>query len=80
ALDDYVDLRSVPKLRHFGKNDVIDLLRLAVPFDYIFISGLDVDHYRFVEGFSIDTDWPPAYLEAYESDQLIRVDPFVQAA
>ncbi|MGO6819727.1 helix-turn-helix transcriptional regulator [Rhizobium leguminosarum] len=80
ALDDYVDLRSVPKLRHFGKNDVIDRLRLAVPFDYIFISGLDVDHYRFGEGFSIDTDLPPAYLEAYEADQLIRVDPFVHAA
>jgi LuxR family transcriptional regulator len=80
ALDDYVDLRSVPKHRHFEKNDIIERFRSAVPFDYIAISGLDVDHYRFGQGFSIDTDLPPAYVEAYEADQLSRVDPFVQAA
>ncbi len=80
ALDDYVDLRSVPKHRHFGQNDIIDRLRKAVPFDFIFISGLDVDHYRFGEGFSIDTDLPPAFIEAYMGDKLPLVDPFVIAA
>ncbi|NLR97108.1 LuxR family transcriptional regulator [Rhizobium sp. P38BS-XIX] len=80
ALDDYIDLRSVPKHRYFGQNDLIDRLRRAVPFDYIFISGIDVDHYRFGEGFSIDTDLPPAFIEAYMSDKLPQVDPFVLAA
>lgn len=80
ALDDYIDLRSVPKHRYFGKNDIIDRFRKAVPFDYIFISGLDVDHYRFGAGFSIDTDLPPAYLEAYYADELYKEDPFVRAA
>ncbi len=80
ALDEYVDLQSVPKHRHFGKNDIIDRFRKAVPFDYIFVAGLDVDHYRLGSGFSIDTDLPPAYLEAYHNDKLAKEDPFVIAA
>ncbi|MDR7145475.1 autoinducer binding domain-containing protein [Rhizobium sp. BE258] len=80
ALDDYIDLRSVPKHRYFGQNDMIDRLRKAVPFDYIFISGLDVDHYRFGQGFSIDTDLPPAFIEAYMGDKIPQIDPFVLAA
>ncbi|OJF99517.1 DNA-binding protein [Rhizobium sp. 58] len=80
ALDNYSDLRSVPRHRHFGQNDILDRLRLAVPFDYVAISGLDVDHYRFGEGFSIDTDMPPAFLDAYEADRLYVTDPFVLAA
>lgn len=80
ALDGFIDLRSVPKHRHFGKNEIVDRLRLAVPFDYIAISGLDVDHYRFGQGFSIDTDMPPAFIEAYEEERLFATDPFVLAA
>lgn len=80
ALDDYIDLRSVPSHRHFGKNDIIERLRRAVPFDFIFISGLDVDRYHFGRGFSIDTDLPPAYIEAYDADRLYTDDPFVTAA
>ncbi|TCM58369.1 DNA-binding CsgD family transcriptional regulator [Rhizobium sp. PP-F2F-G48] len=79
ALNDYADLRSVPKQRFFGKNDLVDRFRLAVPFDHIIISGLDVDHYRFGTGFSIDTDLPPAFLEIYEADKLPGIDPFLQA-
>lgn len=79
ALNGYVDLRSVPKHRYFGQNDLIDRFRKAVPFDYILISGLDVDHYRFGEGFSIDTDFPPAFVEAYMDDKLSMIDPFIAA-
>ncbi|WP_111563639.1 LuxR family transcriptional regulator [Rhizobium sp. AN80A] len=79
ALDEYIDLRSVPKHRYFGRNDMIDRLRKAVPFDYIFISGLDVDHYRFGQGYSIDTDLPPAFVEAYMDDEVLRQDPFIKA-
>jgi LuxR family transcriptional regulator len=80
ALDEYIDLRSVPKHRFFARNDLIDRLRRAVAFDHIFISGLDVDHYRFGEGVSLDTDLPPAFIEAYMVDKLPLVDPFVLAA
>lgn len=80
SLDQFIDLRSVPRLRYFRANPTIERFRRAVPFDYIFVSGLDVDHYRFGEGFSIDTDLPPAYIEAYDSEQLYRIDPFIQAA
>ncbi|OJF94415.1 helix-turn-helix transcriptional regulator [Pararhizobium antarcticum] len=80
ALDDYIDLRSVPKHRHFGQHPIVDRLRRAVPFDYIIISGIDVENFRFGDGFSIDTDIPPAFLEAYHADQLYTVDPFLLAA
>lgn len=79
ALDEYVDLRSVPKHRHFGKNEFINRFRQAVPFDYIAISGLDVDHFRFGQGFSIDTDMPPAFLDAYDADGLYKTDPLLLA-
>ncbi|CAN7658939.1 LuxR C-terminal-related transcriptional regulator [Rhizobium sp. LjRoot30] len=80
ALDEYQDLRSVPSHRHFGRSNIIDRFRLAVPFDHIYISGLDVDHYRFGRGVSVDTDMPPAYVDAYTADRLAAVDPFALAA
>ena len=79
ALDEFQDLRSVPNHRHFGRNPIIDRLRLAVPFDYIVISGLDLDSYRYGFGSSIDTDLPPAFVEAYEADRMFSLDPFVRA-
>ncbi len=80
ALDAFCDLQSVPPRRHFGRNDLIDRFRRAVPFDYIVISGLDVEDYRFGKGHSIDTDLPPAYMESYAADALSKEDPFVIAA
>jgi len=79
ALDPYVDLGSVPRYRYFGKNDLIDRFRKGVSFDYISVSGLDVDHYRLGEGFSIDTDLPPGFIDAYMEDKLSMVDPFIAA-
>jgi hypothetical protein len=80
ALDEYVDLGSVPRHRFFGRNEFVDRFRLAVPFDHIAIGGLDIDHYGFGAGFSIDTDFPPQFLESYEADKLDAVDPFVLAS
>ncbi len=80
ALDMYQDLRSVPKHRQLGRSDIVERFRLAVPFDYIAISGLDVDHYRFGGGYSTDTDLPPAFIEAYYAARLHETDPFVAAA
>jgi DNA-binding HTH domain-containing proteins len=79
ALERFPDLQSVPRHRHFGKHPLIERLRAAVPFDYVFISGLDLDNYRFGSGCSIDTDLPPAYVETYYAEQLWNVDPFALA-
>jgi LuxR family transcriptional regulator len=79
-LDVYQDLRSVPKHRQLSRHDIVERFRMAVPFDYIAISGLDVDHYRFGAGYSTDTDLPPAFIEAYFAARLHESDPFVAAA
>ncbi|MCX8998148.1 LuxR family transcriptional regulator [Rhizobiaceae bacterium BDR2-2] len=55
----------------------MDRLRRAVPFDYIVVSGLDFDNYRHGSGASIDADLPPAFLDAYYADGLLKFDPFV---
>jgi len=79
-LDRFPDLQSVPRHRFFAQHDLVDLLRKAVPFDYIAIGGLDLDRYRLGSGFSIDTNLPPEYLEAYYLDKLQKTDPFVRVA
>jgi len=79
-LDPFPDLRSVPPHRYFTQHDIVDLLRKAVPFEYISIAGLDLEKYRIGEGFSIDTDLPAAFVETYYADRLQKTDPFVKAA
>ncbi|WP_168879834.1 helix-turn-helix transcriptional regulator [Rhizobium sp. P28RR-XV] len=78
-LDRYGDLRSLPRLRHFGKNDVIERFRRSVPFDYLAVLGLDFDRYRVGQELCLDTNLPPAYMEAYEADRLYETDPFFRA-
>lgn len=80
SLDEIVDLSSVPHHRHFTHHPFIDRLRKAVPFDYVAAAGLDLDNYRFGSGRSLDTDLPPAFADTYYGDDLIKVDPFVQAS
>jgi DNA-binding CsgD family transcriptional regulator len=58
----------------------IEKLRGAVPFDFFAVTGLDLDGYRFGSGHSIDTDVPPAFLDAYYGDDLLKSDPFVAAS
>ncbi|KQS64627.1 DNA-binding protein [Rhizobium sp. Leaf371] len=73
------DLRTVPSHRYFASNPVVDRLRRAVPFDYISISGLDLEGYRFGQGASVDTDLPPAFIETYVREHLYQIDPIVEA-
>lgn len=80
VIHEFPDLQSVPKYRRLGSNPVTDKLALAVPFDFISISGLDVDEFRFGEGVSSDTTFPPAFIEAYIAEGLGKDDPFVAAA
>jgi DNA-binding CsgD family transcriptional regulator len=80
TVEDFPDLQSVPKYRRLANNPVVDKLALAVPFDFISVSGLDVDDFRFGEKLSSDTTFPPAFIEAYIAEGLGKIDPFVVAA
>lgn len=80
TLDQYPDLQSVPPHRHFMQHDMVDVLRRAVPFDFISIAGLDLDNYRIGAGLSVDTNLPPALVETYYGEMLHRTDPFALAA
>jgi len=77
---EFPDLQSVPKYRRLANNPLVDKIALAVPFDFIAVSGLDVDDFRFGERISSDTTFPPAFIEAYIADGLGQHDPFVIAA
>ena len=79
-LNDVLDLRSLPTRRQVVLHPFIEKLRGAVPFDFFAVSGLDLDGYRFGSGHSIDTDVPPAFLDAYYGDDLLKSDPFVAAS
>lgn len=76
----FPDLQSVPRYRRLAKSPVIDRLAQAVPFDFISISGLDVDEYRYGELVSSDTTFPPAFIDAYVAEGLAKTDPFIIAA
>jgi LuxR family transcriptional regulator len=80
SLGSYVDLQSVPRWRRLIAHPFIERMRLAVAFDYIAVSGLDIDGYRFGQAASIDSDFPPAFLDAYATDGLFLSDPFVLIA
>lgn len=79
-LEGFSDLDALPRHRHFLRNDYIERFRRALPFEYIAISGLNLDQYRFGQGISIDTDMPPSYIADYMAENLIAADPFVHAA
>lgn len=80
SLDEIVDLRSLPPHRHVSLHPFVQNLRKAVPFDFFSVTGLDFDGYRFGTGHSVDTDVPPAFIDAYYGESLFKTDPFVQAA
>lgn len=80
SVQDFPDLQSVPKCRRLANNPIIDRLRLSVPFDFVSISGLDVDDFRFGERVSSDTTYPPAFIEAYIAEGLGKIDPVIIAA
>jgi LuxR family transcriptional regulator len=80
SIEDFPDLRSVPKYRRLAHSPIIEKLRLAIPFDFISVSGLDVDDFRIGEGLSSDTTFPLTFIEAYLAEGLGKIDPFVIAA
>lgn len=78
-LGDFVDLSSVPRHRFIHNHAFIGRLRRAVDFDYVIISGLDIEGFQFGTAQSVDTDFPPAFLEAYYEGKFHLTDPYVQA-
>lgn len=79
-LEDAPDLQSLLTRRQVVAHPFVERLRKAVPFDFFAVSGLDLDGYRFGSGHSIDSDVPPAFLDAYYGDDLLKSDPFVKAS
>jgi LuxR family transcriptional regulator len=77
---DYPDIASVPQHRRLPDCDFLSRLRAAVMFDHIAVSGLDLASYRFGFLNSVDSNFPPAFLEVYGAEGWHRSDPFVQAA
>jgi len=77
---DFVDLRSVPHVRTFHHHPFVERLRRAVHFDFIAVSGLDIDRFRFGHGRSIDTNLPPGYIDVYAAERLYENDPLVAAS
>lgn len=76
---DIVDLRSLPQFRQIRDNPFVEKLRKAVAFDHVTVSGLDLDGYRLGErNFHIESDVPPALVEAYLADQLYAADPLLR--
>ena len=71
------DLTSVPPHRFLRDDRLVEQLRRAVPFDYIGVTGLDLEDFRFGSGASVDTDAPPAYIETYFAEGLNKLDPLV---
>jgi LuxR family transcriptional regulator len=80
GLDVFPDLEAVPKHRRLLRNDYIERFRKALPFDYIAISGLNLEQYRFGRFGSIDTDMPASFIKDYTSSGVSAVDPFLHAA
>lgn len=79
-LEQVIDLSSLPRRRQLNRHPFIERLRLAVPFDYIAVTGLDLEDYRVGSGHSIDTDIPPAFFDAYYEEGMVQSDPFVAAS
>lgn len=79
-LDEFVDLASVPRHRYIHNHPFVLRLRRAVDFDYVTISGLDIDRFRFGSAQSVDTDFPPAFIEAYYEGRFHLSDPYILAS
>ncbi|MGA1834316.1 response regulator transcription factor [Rhizobium wenxiniae] len=76
---DLVDLRSLPTYRRIKENAFIERIKKSVAFDYVTVTGMDVDGYRLGEAnFHIESDVPPALVEVYVADRLYETDPLLR--
>ncbi|WP_117194331.1 helix-turn-helix transcriptional regulator [Rhizobium terrae] len=71
------DLRSLPRHRRLSPDAALILAQRAVPFDFVSVSGLDLGNYRVGSFTSVTSNFPPAFVEAYEGEKLYLTDPMV---
>lgn len=71
------DIGSLPRTRALADSALLRRLRNAISFDYLAVCGLDIESYEFGCLRSVDSNFPPNYLEAYEAEKLYRIDPLV---
>lgn len=76
-LRSYADLSSVPAHRQLRDNELVAQMRRSIGFRHLIVGGLDIEGYHFGTGRSIDTDMPPAYIDAYFGERLGFADPVV---
>ncbi|MBO9198375.1 autoinducer binding domain-containing protein [Rhizobium sp. 16-449-1b] len=74
-ITEFVDMRSVPPIRPLRENAFIARMRLAVQFDRIAVSGLDLPPFEIGAYRSIDTDFPLSFMEAYSAERHHLTDP-----
>ncbi|WP_159952680.1 MULTISPECIES: response regulator transcription factor [unclassified Rhizobium] len=75
----YPDLNSRPKYRNFRHHPLIERTRLAVAFENVMISGLDIAEFDYASCRSIDSDLPPTFVYTYVEEELFLEDPFITA-
>jgi len=77
---DYPDLRSVPAQRRLNDEPLLRRMRDAVSFDYIWVCGLDLPGFEAGTARSVDTDFPPLFVEKYIAANFNERDPLVLSA
>ena len=73
------DLSSFPRHRRLVQDAALELARRAVPFEFVSVSGLDLGDYKVGNFTSVTSNFPPAFVEAYEEEKLYLTDPVVLA-
>lgn len=76
-LQSYADLSSVPAHRQLRDNELVAQMRKSIGFRHLIVGGLDIEGYHYGTGRSVDTDMPPAYIDAYFGERLGFADPVV---
>ncbi len=73
------DLSSFPRHRRLVQDAALELARRAVPFEFVSVSGLDLGDYTVGNFTGVTSNFPPAFVEAYEEEKLYLNDPVVLA-
>lgn len=76
-IHDFADPQSLPRFRQLARTDLIEGLRKSLGFQYVAVSGIDIDEFHFGTGRSVETDLPQAYVEAYFCEGHHLTDPLV---
>jgi LuxR family quorum sensing-dependent transcriptional regulator len=76
-IEDFADPGSLPRFRQLARTELIDGLKKSLGFRHVAVGGMDIDEFHFGTGRSVETDLPPAYVEAYFGEGHHLSDPLV---